>query len=231
MLDAIRCSFESSLLFVACSLSSRAQVASTLQSLHVLPCGSWGPDVHPTHTHAVTPRAAVTFISFRVQGQLEWCSECSSFAGAMVFIIGHLAIESSMPFMIPIRMCAIICFIITGCIALICSRICLRWATSSLMTAATASAFLLPVAAFILVTSPSTEASVHRLHLGHHLLVMGHHGFFRHVFVHHARLAQHFHILRVRRRRLLRPQGHGADADERNEEDRDRSTYLHGRVL
>jgi hypothetical protein len=33
----------------------------------------------------------------------------------MVFIIGHLTIESSMPFIIPIRMCAVMCFIISGC--------------------------------------------------------------------------------------------------------------------
>jgi hypothetical protein len=55
MLDAIHYSFESPLLFVACSLSSRAQVASTLQSLHMLPYDSWGSDVHPTMPMPLPP--------------------------------------------------------------------------------------------------------------------------------------------------------------------------------
>jgi hypothetical protein len=74
------------------------------------------PDVHPTHAHAA--------ISVHHSPHLHRSLRAgASLAGAMLFIIGHLAIESSMPFIIPIRMCSIMCFIISGCLDRCCGLI------------------------------------------------------------------------------------------------------------
>src|ERR1035437_4187247 len=227
MLDAIRCSFESSLLFVACSLSSRAQVASTLQSLHVLPCGSWGPDVHPTmpcryppcssDLHQLSRAGSVVM----VLGMLILCGCHGLHHRALGHRILH-ALHHSHP---HVRRHVLHHFrlhshhLFAHLFAL----------GDELVDDGGHGVRLFASGRGVHPLDEFIESSVHRLHLGHHLLVMGHHGFLHHLFVHHARLARHLHLLRGRRRRLLRQQGYGTD--ERNEEDRDRSTYLHGRLL
>src|SRR5450759_5894815 len=229
MLDAIRCSFESSLLFVACSLSSRAQVASTLQSLHVLPCGSWGPDVHPTMPCRYPPCSSDLHQLSRagsvgmVLGMLILCGCHGLHHRALGHRILH-ALHHSHP---HVRRHVLHHFrlhshhLFAHLFAL----------GDELVNDGGHGVRLFASGRGVHPLDEVIESSVHRLHLGHHLLVMGHHGFLHHLLVHHARLARHLHLLRGRRRRrrLLCPQGRGAD--EGSEEDRDRSTYLHGRLL